>query len=296
MTVKTFLHTHVIFLLVFVMFSICSIGQDKKLDKIEMFYDQGNYTKVIKRSEMLLSKSDYKNHPAPLLFQALAEYQLSKTNSRYSTSDAIFDYERFLKADSTRKYFKAYTNYIYDLQLGIADEIRNLNSQGKTKEAHIRYNTYIRLFGDVAVFEELVKETATEKPPTNVSKSRKEIVELAKKHIGTPYVYGGITPKGFDCSGFTSYVFNQSGYSLPRTAQGQSERFEKVKINLAQPGDLVFFGSGKSSISHVGIVVSLPGESLEMIHASTSRGVIIGKVASDPYWSPRLQFAVRVVD
>jgi cell wall-associated NlpC family hydrolase len=275
---------------------ISSFGQDKKLDKIEMYYDQGNYKKVINRTEALLTKPGYKDHPTPLLFHALAEYQLSKNNSRYSSADAIYDYERFLKIDSTRKYFKAYANYIYDLQLGIANDIRELNTQGKTKEAHIRYNTYIRLFGNVAVFEELVKETATEKPISSVSKSRKEIVELAKKYVGTPYLYGGISPKGFDCSGFTSYVFSQSGYNLPRTAQSQSERFDKVKTNQAQPGDLVFFGSSKTSISHVGIVISSPGSPLEMIHASTSRGVIIGKVDADPYWSPRLQFVVKVMD
>jgi peptidoglycan DL-endopeptidase CwlO len=243
-----------------------SFGQDKNLDKIEMFYDQGNYKKVIKRSQTLLSKAAYKNHPTPLLFHALAEYQMSKFDERYSSADAVYDYERFLKVDSTRKYFKAYTNYIYDLQLGIANDIRELNTQGKTKEAHVRYNTYIRLFGNVAVFEELVKETATEKPITTISKSRKEIVELAKKHVGTPYLYGGISPKGFDCSGFTSYVFNQSGYSLPRTAQAQSERYEKIKPNQALPGDLVFFGANKGSISHVGIVISSPGTPLEMIH------------------------------
>jgi peptidoglycan DL-endopeptidase CwlO len=293
---KVFLRFCLVVLLVGFFLSLSSFGQDKKLDKIEMFYDQGNFKKVINRTETLLSRPEYKNHPVPMLFHALAEYQMSITDKRYSSANSVYDYERFLKADSTRKYFKAYTNYIYDLQLGIANEIRELNTQGKTKEAHIRYNTYVRLFGNIAVFDELVKETVSDKPSHTVSKSRKEIVELAKKHVGTPYLYGGISPKGFDCSGFTSYVFNQGGYSLPRTAQAQSERYEKVKINLAQPGDLIFFGASKSNISHVGIVVSLPGEPLQMIHASTSRGVIIGKVEADPYWSPRMQFVAKVIE
>lgn len=273
-------------------------GQNKKLDKIEMLYDQGNYKKAMTKSESLMANPAFKNHPTPLLFYSFSKYQLSKTNTKISSSEAVYDYEKFLKSDTTGKYFKAYANYIYDMQLGISDEIRKLNAAGKKDEAHVKYNTYQRLFGNVAKFEELVIEntTSTSKPNADISKSRKEIIAFAKKLVGTPYLYGGITTKGFDCSGFTSYVFQNNGYSLPRTAQGQSERFEKVKLNAAEPGDLVFFGSSKTNISHVGIVISEKGQPLEMIHASTSRGVIIGKIEADPYWSPRLQFVVRVVN
>lgn len=272
-------------------------GQNKKLDKIEMLYDQGNYKKAMTKSESLMANPAFKNHPTPLLFYSLSKYQLSKTNTKISSSEAVYDYEKFLKSDTTGKYFKAYANYIYDMQLGISDEIRKLNAAGKKDEAHVKYNTYQRLFGNVAKFDELVIEntTSTSKPNADISKSRKEIIAFAKKLVGTPYLYGGITTKGFDCSGFTSYVFQNNGYSLPRTAQGQSERFEKVKMTAAEPGDLVFFGSSKTNISHVGIVISEKGQPLEMIHASTSRGVIMGKVEADPYWSPRLQFVVKVV-
>jgi peptidoglycan DL-endopeptidase CwlO len=286
-------------ILVFVSLFFNSLfAQNKKLDKIEMLYDQGNYKKAMTKSESLMANPAYKNHPTPLLFYSLSKYQISKTNTKISSSEAIYDYEKFLKSDTSGKYFKAYANYIYDMQLGISDEIRKLNAAGKKDEAHVKYNTYQRLFGNVAKFDELVIEntTSTSKPNADISKSRKEIIAFAKKLVGTPYLYGGITTKGFDCSGFTSYVFQNNGYSLPRTAQGQSERFEKVKLNAAEPGDLVFFGSSKTNISHVGIVISEKGQPLEMIHASTSRGVIMGKIEADPYWSPRLQFVVRVVN
>jgi hypothetical protein len=285
------------FLVLVSLFFNSLFAQNKKLDKIEMLYDQGNFEKAMTRSESLMANPAYKNHPTPLLFYALSKYQLSKTNTKISSSEAVYDYEKFLKADSSGKYFKAYTNYIYDMQLGISDEIRKLNAEGKKDEAHVKYNTYQRLFGNVAKFDELVIEntTSNSKPNADISKSRKEIIAFAKKLVGTPYLYGGITTKGFDCSGFTSYVFQNNGYSLPRTAQGQSERFEKVKLNAAEPGDLVFFGSSKTNISHVGIVISDKSQPLEMIHASTSRGVIMGKVEADSYWSPRLQFVVRVV-
>lgn len=66
------------------------------------------------------------------------------------------------------------------------------------------------------------------------------IVEIAKRYIGTDYVYGGTTPDGFDCSGFTSYVFRQVGIELNRTARAQQT--QGYRVSNPQPGDLVFSG------------------------------------------------------
>lgn len=74
------------------------------------------------------------------------------------------------------------------------------------------------------------------------------IVSYARQFTGTPYVYGGTTPAGFDCSGFTQYVFAQFGYSLPRTAGAQGAAGYHVSAAEAQPGDLVVWGA-----RHVGI-------------------------------------------
>lgn len=75
-------------------------------------------------------------------------------------------------------------------------------------------------------------------------------VAIAKRYLGTPYVYGGSTPRGFDCSGFTSYVYKQLGVSLPRSANAQKSQVRHV--SSPQVGDLVFFGS---PAWHVGIYV-----------------------------------------
>lgn len=84
-----------------------------------------------------------------------------------------------------------------------------------------------------------------------------EIVAYAKQFIGTPYVHGGSSPSGFDCSGFTSYVYSHFGGSLPRTSAGQFSCGNYVERSDLQPGDLVFFtrSSSSSRISHVGIYV-----------------------------------------
>lgn len=86
------------------------------------------------------------------------------------------------------------------------------------------------------------------------SASGMEIVNYAKRFLGTPYVWGGTTPAGFDCSGFTSYVYrNAAGISIPRTSGSQANVGQYIgSKGSLQPGDLVFFGS---PTSHVGIYV-----------------------------------------
>ena len=123
---------------------------------------------------------------------------------------------------------------------------------------------------------------------TPTSSSGSTIVDTAKKHLGTRYVYGGAAPGGFDCSGFTMYVYQQFGYSLPHTASGQwlSGTGAKVwSVGALQPGDLVFFNdpsrnAGKAC-SHAGIYVG----GGQFIHASSARnnGVIISDLTSGYY-------------
>ena len=120
------------------------------------------------------------------------------------------------------------------------------------------------------------------------SSSSSDIVDLAMQYLGTRYVYGGSSPSGFDCSGFTMYVYGQAGYSLPHsaTSQWQSGLGTKVwSISALQPGNLVFFNdpsrnAGKAC-SHAGIYVG----NGQFIHSSSSRsgGVIISDLTSGYY-------------
>ena len=95
---------------------------------------------------------------------------------------------------------------------------------------------------------------------TESSSSNSDIAATAKQYLGTGYVYGGASPRGFDCSGFTMYVYSQHGYSLPHsaTSQWQSGLGTRVySISELQPGDLVFFQGtyDTAGASHVGIYV-----------------------------------------
>ena len=113
-------------------------------------------------------------------------------------------------------------------------------------------------------------ERVQEKSPEVKQEVSSEIIKIASEYLGIPYVWGGTTPSGFDCSGFTSYVFRNFGVNLPRVSRSQATVGAKVDYANLQPGDLVFFGSG--SISHVGIYIGngnmvhspRPGKSVEI--------------------------------
>jgi len=112
---------------------------------------------------------------------------------------------------------------------------------------------------------------------------RGEIIRTAEKFIGTRYRYGGSDPRGFDCSGFTSYVFRQNGFVIPRGAGAQFESGKRVPINRAMPGDLVFFRISDSGISHVGIYAG----DFRFIHSpSTGKKVRYDDIRKD-YWRTR---------
>lgn len=114
--------------------------------------------------------------------------------------------------------------------------------------------------------------------PSAQSTKGQEIADYALQFVGYPYVYGGSSPKGFDCSGFTSYVYKQFGYSINRTASNQLDNGYAVSKSELQPGDLVMFcqyGS-TSRASHVGIYIG----NNKYVHASTPGvGVIISDLS-----------------
>lgn len=107
----------------------------------------------------------------------------------------------------------------------------------------------------------------------------RRVVQSSMQYIGVPYVFGGTSPSGFDCSGFVRYVFANAGISLPRTADAQYEVGYPISSAELIPGDLVFFSTYEYGPSHVGIYL---GEG-SFINASSSRGVAIDSLYSS-YW------------
>ena len=122
-----------------------------------------------------------------------------------------------------------------------------------------------------------------------------EVANLAKQYLGYKYVVGGKNPKtGFDCSGFTRYIFLQYGYSLGTTAAGQNNLGREVKREELLPGDLIlFYDEDKNKIGHTGIYIS----NGDFIHsANPTRGVVIDNINTNSYYNERYFVAKRIVE
>lgn len=118
----------------------------------------------------------------------------------------------------------------------------------------------------------------------------RRLIQSSFQYVGVPYWFGGTTPRGFDCSGFTRYVFANIGVNLPRTADNQFASGRPVSTERLQPGDLVFFETYEPGPSHVGIYI---GNS-QFISATSSRGVAVADLFGQ-YWGERYLGARRVL-
>ncbi|HXM06187.1 MAG TPA: C40 family peptidase [Candidatus Acidoferrum sp.] len=121
------------------------------------------------------------------------------------------------------------------------------------------------------------------------SKIAELLTHSALRFLGTPYVFGGTTPSGFDCSAFVQHVFAIAGISLPRTADAQYD-VGKPATGGPRPGDLVFFQTYESGVSHVGIYLGRG----KFVHASSSHGVMVSQL-SESYWASRYLGAKRLI-
>ena len=132
---------------------------------------------------------------------------------------------------------------------------------------------------------------------------RDQITLNAVPFLGTPYHYSGTTPSGFDCSGFTSFLYAMFNMALPHSAMSQAQLGKIIDLNQAIKGDLLFFGyrgkNGQVRVSHVGMVYSNVDGTLQMIHSCTSSGVVIENTDSENwknYWARKLLFVKRILE
>jgi cell wall-associated NlpC family hydrolase len=121
------------------------------------------------------------------------------------------------------------------------------------------------------------------------SKIATQLTRSALRFLGVPYVFGGTSTTGFDCSGYVQHVFAMLGISLPRTADAQYDAGHRV-IGGIKPGDLVFFQTYAAGASHVGIYLG----NGKFVHASSSHGVMVSSL-SDSYWHARFIGAKRFI-
>lgn len=129
----------------------------------------------------------------------------------------------------------------------------------------------------------------------NSANLRSDIITHAKMYVHTRYRYASTNPnKGFDCSGFSSFILSKYGFSIPRGSVNQATVGKKISLHEAQEGDLIFFGKRKR-VSHVALVVKNDNGNITVVHSTNSKGVIVENINSSNYWKKRVLFARDVV-
>lgn len=283
-------------------------AQQPEFDKLEMLFAQKNYKTVFRKSKQLLDNPSYDYSMLPTYYKSMSMLQLAQNElwlKRHSESinEAL---ELFLKVKNSPNGEKIFNAHMYELSwiksdlMSWASDLKRSGNQKAFKEIE---SALKKMYDGIPDLEMLDSPEITEPMIVIVDEveenagstiSRNKIVENAQKYLGTPYVWAGSSPSGFDCSGFTSYVMKDFGKELSRRSEDQYNDGKMVKEKNVQKGDLIFFSNG-SGISHVGIVVSEKGQPLVMIHASSSKGVILTDIESSEYWMKRLHgFATYV--
>jgi cell wall-associated NlpC family hydrolase len=178
-----------------------------------------------------------------------------------------------------------------------SNEVVNLQNDLKTL-GYFTYHTSTGYFGSitkqaVTKFQSdngLAVDGIVGKYTASAIKSRL-VLKTANSYLGVPYVYGGTSPSGFDCSGFTHYVMLKNGITIPRTAAAQYNVGTWISKSNLKPGDLVFFTTTSTSVAHVGIYLG----NNKFIHASTGASKIIVSDLSNTYYAQHYVGAKRII-
>lgn len=115
------------------------------------------------------------------------------------------------------------------------------------------------------------------------------LVHEAARYIGVPYIYGGTSPHGFDCSGLVFYAHERAGLHIPRTAAAQHRAARAIELSSLAPGDLIFFKIKGRAVDHVGMYVGKG----RFVHAPRTGRVVSYAYLDDPYYRKRFQGAGR---
>lgn len=276
------------------------VAQIKEFDKLEMLYDQRHYKMVYRKANRLLDNPEFDFSQIPSLYKSMALFHLSQNEYWLKRKpDALREANNlFVKIKSSSDGIRVFEAHIFEisaLKRDLSSWMEDLKRSGKQKTFDEIQHIMVNLFDQVPDVqfeaeiksEDITADDSDVNESLNIRKQRAEIIAVSTQYVGVPYVWAGSDPKGFDCSGFTSYVMKSIKKELPRRAKEQYENSVKVKRKNVQKGDLIFFDSG-SGISHVGIIVSNRGEPLRMIHASSTKGIVITDIESSSYWSKRI--------
>ena len=292
------------FILLFCIPFSYSWTQVLEFDKLEMRYDQGHYRSVYRKARQFLDKPQYDFSYLPSYYLAIAKLQLAQNewwykNHKYAVVEAKRTLLDLQKTVEGKQLLEAHQYEMSALKSDLQQWLSDLKIEGKKSKVDLIKSVLVEIFEGVPDIielqqDEIVIESSEELVSSEieggnaVSEPREKIIVRSEQLLGVPYQWAGTTPKGFDCSGFTSYLMDtELNRTLDRRAADQYNAAKKIKKKNVKPGDFVFFDNG-SGISHVGIVYSTNNNSIQMIHASTSVGISIVDIYQSSYWKQRI--------
>ncbi len=189
------------------------------------------------------------------------------------------------------------------LMFGLAQSV-TAKTRNAHAEAHKHQLAAAKNIGlDKTTITKMVEADIAARESANAISSETEellndLLSEARSHLGKRYSRGSKGPKAFDCSGFSSYVYRQFGYSLSPSSRDQFNQGEKVDRKALRKGDLVFFKgrSTKGGVGHVGIVVDADENgNFSFIHAATSSGITVPN-CNEPYYASGFDGARRIIE
>ena len=280
--------------------SIYSNSKDAKIEKkLDKLFLKGKYEKCYKTALKYNSKFSASNIP---------EFYISKVHLHNYSSSSNSSQRKYSELKRAAIYSSKLPEDYLDWKSSVKDSLRhfiviNHDSVKVSKSNAKALKFYTKHFKDTLsfyayYFPDLEKRTKAE---SNVylfksDSLRAALVEFARIQDGITYTYAGEKPEtGFDCSGFTKYVYGHIGVDLPHNAHQQSLlEGENKPLDDAKTGDLVFFGSKNESrhyTQHAGIIYSVEGDNIKVVHCVSGGVSIDGKDSSwENYWKDKVLF------
>lgn len=293
-----FFQTKAIFAVLFVFLFHFGWTQNPKADQLEQLYDQGHYGMVWRKANRWSQDARF---ASPLIeyYKSLAWLQRGlKSAYKNQTVQAVEEPFKvllsLLGSSQGQSLLVAHREEVLlctnRLKAALEEGAFAGNSplQSLIESYQTKVLSLVQANGKTAgkTKEGSQKSWTPSKDPALTS--HVNLISFAFTLENIPYKYGGTTPDGFDCSGFTSYVFlKASNKKLPRRSIDQFNQSTRIERADAQIGDLVFFGT-EGVVSHVGILINERGKPLQMIHASSSRGITTDWIEDSDYFRPRL--------
>jgi len=292
-----------IYALLFSFIVSISFAQSKRVRKSERLFNKGKYEKCIEKSRKFLKKERRSVDLQYYIVQSQWALYQQASDSRKTVllKRTLKSWEKLILYNSSQNDYSV-------LKHNLRESIYlDLNSSGIQRTKDFYHHYLAEVFYDTSayyrsIYDRNVMDAKEEQILASVidsirfsNQNRRKLIKEATQMIGVKYKYGGMDSTGFDCSGFTQYLYKSIGIDLPHNAQLQSELGKRVSLKEAKAGDLIFFGS-KNNIGHAGMIVQNNNGEIELIHCA-SRGVTYQK--SDDintiYWLQRIIRIQRLI-